>query len=109
MLGLSAGPPVPPPERPREAGPAAAPPLAVPVYGPIDRAVPSDVFAHDIPVREPDTNQINFVVRRGFNYPAGSFPAEPGRVPVYVDARTAVCYSLSPVAAYRCLRGGGYF
>jgi hypothetical protein len=67
------------------------------------------VATRDITVRDPDTNQVNFVVRRGLNYPAGPFPAEPGKIPVYVDSRTAVCHSLSWAAAYRCLRGGGYF
>ena len=78
-------------------------------YAPIDRAVPSDVFTHDITVRDPHTNEIRFAVRRGFNYPSGSFPAEPGRIPAHIDSRTAVCHSLTRAAAVRCLRGGGSF
>jgi len=76
-------------------------PVAVRAYPPVDRAVPSEVVTRDITVPVPGTNQVNFVVRRGLNFPAGPFPAEPGKVPVYVDSRTAVCHSLPWAAAYR--------
>jgi hypothetical protein len=108
VLGLSPSLPMPPPGLGTEMEAAGLEP-AVPVYGPVDRAVPSDVFTHDIAVTDPDTQKVDFVVRRAYGYPAGSLPAEPGRVPANVDARTAVCNSLTPGAAYRCRRGGGYF
>lgn len=108
VLGLSARVPMPPLESPAEVLEPLPPSPALPVYGPVDRSVPSDVFVQEIRVLKPDKT-VDFVVRRPYNFPSGPFPAEPARVPGYVDPRTAVCYSLAPGAAYRCLRGGGYF
>jgi len=111
-LPMRAPMPVSPPEAPRseaESERAAGAVLVLPAYLPVDRAVPSEIFARDIPVKNPDTHQVDFVVRRPFGYPSGQFPAQPGRVAAGVDPRTAVCRSLPPRAAGRCLRQGGYF
>jgi hypothetical protein len=111
-MPMSAPMPVSPPEAPRseaESERAAGAVLVLPAYLPVDRAVPSEIFARDITVRNPDTQQVDFVVRRPFGYPSGPLPAQPGRVPAGVDPRTAVCRSLTPRAAARCVRQGGYF
>jgi hypothetical protein len=117
-LGLPAGLPMPEPQPRTEAETEALseiePVPAIPVYRPVDRAVPSALFTHDIPVIEPKTDTtkkdtILFAVRRAYDYPSGPFPAEPGRIPAGVDSRRAVCNNLSARAAARCLRGGGYF
>lgn len=108
VLGLPARGPTPPLEGPAEVLEPVPPPPALPVYGPVDRADPSDLFLQEIRVLKPDET-VDFVVRRPYTYPSGPFPAEPGRVPGYVDPRTAVCFNLAPGAASRCLRGGGYF
>jgi hypothetical protein len=99
---------MPPHERPAEVVEPVPPPPTVPVYGPVNRAVPLDVPTIDVEEKNPD-GTVNFVRRIMFNYPSGPFPAEPSRVPGYVNPRTAVCYGLTPRAASRCLRSGGYF
>ena len=78
------------------------------VYRPVDRAIFSSVFTTDIVIHKED-GSVDFVVQRDYGYPSGPLPGDPGRIPPYVDARTAVCWSLSPGAAYRCMSGGGYF
>lgn len=83
-------------------------PVVSPVSALVDRRDIPDVFSIDTRVVS-KKGQLLAILRREFGYPAGRLPGDPGRFPSTVDPRLAVCHVLSPVAASRCLRGGGYF
>jgi hypothetical protein len=82
-------------------------PMVSPVSAMVDRRDIPDVFSID--TRIVSDGELLAILRREFGYPAGRLPGDPGRFPSTVDPRLAVCHVLSPVAAARCLRGGGYF
>jgi hypothetical protein len=105
-LGFSASVLTPPPTG-EELAPAPESAPAVPIYRPVDRAVLPPPFFRKI--EEFDDGTLDFTVYRAYNFPSGGFPGDPGRVPASVDPRVSVCWSLAAGAAYRCLRGGGYF
>ncbi|MGY1709845.1 hypothetical protein ACI8AC_10080 [Geodermatophilus sp. SYSU D00758] len=71
--------------------------------------MPIEPFAQDVRVPPEGSGPLLFIVRRYYGDPAGPLPGDPGHVPVYVESRTAVCYSLPPRGASRCLGRGGYF
>jgi hypothetical protein len=82
-------------------------PVPSPVQGTVDRRDLLTVFSIDTKVVA--NGQVLAILRRPAGYPSGPLPGDPSRFAAGIDPRQAVCHVLSPAAAARCLRGGGYF
>lgn len=82
-------------------------PLRWPIQASVNRAEPPDVFYRDRAISV--DGEIVVILRRDAGFPSGPLPADPGRFRPSIYHQYGVCHILSPTAALRCARGGGYF
>jgi hypothetical protein len=99
--------PEPEPEPEAEAVVVRPTPVVSPVSAIVDRRDVLAVFSIDTKVFR--DGRLRGILRNPLGYPSGPLPGDPGRFTSAVDPRLGVCHVLSPSAAARCLRGGGYF
>lgn len=74
---------------------------------PIDRGVAPPVFTLDVPVRNPETQQVVLILRRPYGFPSGGLPGDPSLMRTLPGA-TVAHRAIVPMAASRAARWGRY-